>query len=332
MNTLIHEIPSLEKSPEDVYVIHACFTKTDNTNHFSQRVVCIYVQNLNGSYSEKFSIEKYASKSNISIDDIEDWYDDLEIYVLDDFNSFLKGSANSIYIYWLDEGQELVLDILKTRFDELNKGNTTKTFHIIPPSNRKSIQYLIKQISDDETPNDLKLFIKSHNNDQLIAGYLNNGEESNCFAKKEFTRIGTSIVSKVSFFTKLINSYSKKSVGTTNFAPIDLQTMRLIDILKNLNLKSWLFLFGLIGLGYGAGYAITVFQKGKEIESFKSKVTQIEQDLEAKSIELERSNLQFGDSVNALNTKITTLRKKLEHKNDSIHSEQKVDLKAREKK
>jgi hypothetical protein len=314
MNPFVQEIPLLEKNPEDVYVLHACFTKSTNTNHFSQRIVCLYLQNLNGSHSEKFSIEKYASKNNIALDGIEDWYDDLEIYVLDAFNSFLQSKSGSTFIYWLDEGQELVLDIIKARFEELNKESTSKVFQIVPSSNRKSIQYLMKRVSEEEVPDDLKLFIKNHNNQQLIASYLSNGEESICFTKKEFNKIGSSIISKVSFFIKLINNLSKvqaKTGESKTITPIDLQSMRLIDILRNLNVKSWLFLFGLASVGYATGYAITSFTKKSEIESLQKNIGDLEIELKQKSTELGEVSSTFKDSVKLLNENILTLEQAL---------------------
>jgi hypothetical protein len=321
MNPLILEIPSLEKSPEDVYILHACFTKTPNLNQFSQRVVSIYLQNLNGSNSEKYSIEKYASKNNIEIEDIEDWYDDLEVYVLDDFNSFLKGKIGSTFIYWHDDNKELILDIIKERFEELNKENTGKSFQTVPVTHRKSIQYLMKKVSEVEIPSDLKQFIKNHNNGQVIAGYLNNGEESNCFDRKEFNLIGTSIISKVSFFAKLINEHAKQNQKTlVVFAPIDFQSMKVGDIIRNLNLKSWLILAGLVGASLSLGYGVSNYLNSSEIKSLKDDNSDMEKVIKNKQDELTSKTQLFTDSVTTLTDKVLSADKALGLTKDSLEA------------
>ena len=321
MNPLIHEIPSLEKSPEDVYVIHACLIKADNIRHFSPRVICIYVQNLNGSFSERFSIEKYASKNNISLDIIADWYDDLEIYILDDFNSFLKGNSNSTFIYWLDE-QELILDIIKSRFEELNKGNTSKVFHQVSASSRKSLQFLMKKVTNDEIPNDLKLFIKKFNKEQLIVGYLNTGHESNCFDKKEFHKISTSVTSKVSFFAKLLSEHASKQItssSTTVYPPIDLQTMKLFDLLKNLNLKSWLFLLAILSFGFSVGLGVSKLLSSNDIKSLKEQNINLEKSLLEKRKELDDIKSSVIDSTAAHKKQIFLLNKNFQERTDSMN-------------
>src|SRR5438552_1601010 len=131
MKKSIQEILLIKQNPEDVYVIHSSYGKTDNLDHFHPRFYCIYIKNIDASYSNKFSIEKYASKSGIGINDISDWYDDLEISILDELNSLLKAKSECQFIYWAEDGNELILDLIKSRFDELNNDGNNKEFQII---------------------------------------------------------------------------------------------------------------------------------------------------------------------------------------------------------
>jgi hypothetical protein len=313
MNPLTKEIAAIQSSPEDIYVIHCSQSAAGNVNHYNPRISCIYVQNLNSSEGLKFSIEKYASKNKIDINDITDWYDDLEIYVLDDFNTFLKSKLHCTFIYWAEEGKELLLDIIKSRYEELNKEDDKKAFCRVPISNRKTVQHLVKKVfQDDEIPKDLKQFIKHHNNEQLINGFLNNAEESICFDKKDFNTIGTSVVSKVDFFISVINDYSSRDtmqVKDVNSDAIDLQSMNPFSLLRRLNIKSWLLLISIFSAGIGIGK----YFLSQEINTLQNDKSQLEKEI------TDQQNM-FKDSIDNLKAENLKLVKQLKVESDSLIS------------
>ena len=150
------------------------------------------------------------------------------------------------------------MDLIKSRFEELNRDDANKIFTWIPITQRKSIQVLIKKVlSDSSIINDLKQFIKVHNKEQLISGFLNNGEESNCFERQQFNQIGSSVVAKVDFFVKLINEYAtygedkkKKSSPDT----VDIRALSPGTLVKRLTLGSWLIVASLVSGTFWVGY------------------------------------------------------------------------------
>jgi hypothetical protein len=292
MNPIVKEISAVRDNPEDVYVIHCSQYINENRNVYPKRVSCIYLQNLNGSESQRFSLEKFASKNGIEVAGIEDWYDELEYYVLDEFNTFLRTRSHCTFIYWLEEGHGLVLDCVKERYDELNK-EEDKQFHTLSPSNRKTVQYLVKKVyPSSDNHKELKQFIKYYNHDQVVPGYLNAAEESVCFDKKEFQKIETSVVAKVTFFVSLINdcaATSPLSQKDANIDPVDLQSLSPLALMRRLSLKSWGWLIGIFIASGGIGTWIAA----SKINDLKDQNIQLR-------VELDKQKKQYEDSLNLI--------------------------------
>lgn len=329
MNSLIQKIPSLKNNPEDVFIIHLSYGSAKNTNHSSPRIVCIYIQNMDSSISEKFSLEKCASKNKIPINEISYFYNDLEETILDEFNTFLKQKPGCTFIYWAEEGQELCIDILKSRFEEINKEETQKNFYTIPSQNRKSIQFLTKGIYN-ETTSDLKQFIKNNNKNVLIPNFLTSEEEYNRFELNQLNSVSASAIAKVSFFVKLINELSKKEAEQTNkpIAPIDLHSMTPIDIIKNLNTKSIVMLVGLLTSAGGVGYSISLYNSNLKIEKFEKATTQLNDSIVNEHSKYAMLQKKFEDSTTYLNIQLKNNSADIISKTDTIkltlHNNEKV--------
>jgi hypothetical protein len=314
MNPIVKEISAIQSNPEDVYVIHYSQYMDENRSHYPRRVSCIYVQNLNGSESQKFSIDKYAVKNDIDLAAIEDWYDDLEIYVLSDFNTFLRTKMHCTFIYWLEEGQELMLNAIQARYEELNNGEVDKSFYVLSSSNKKVIQNLVSKVDPDSTAyTDLKKFIKYHNQDKILPGFLNTAEESVCFDKKDFSKIETSVVVKVSFFVSLINTCStveSKQKKDPNNDPIDIQSLSPRALLRRLNIKSWAWFIGIIISSFGIGTSLSI-----------SQVTQLKNQNTEFQNQLTEAKKQYEDSLRKYSNSNLNLLNQLRLKSDSLNQE-----------
>jgi hypothetical protein len=297
MNPIVKEISAIQSNPEDVYVIHCSQYTDENRNHYPRRISCVYIQNLNGSESQKFSIDKYAVKNDIDLADIEDWYDELEVYVLSDFNTFLRMKMNCIFIYWLEEGQELMLNALQARYEELNSRDVDKPFYVLSSSNKKTIQNLVNKVDPASAAcTDLKQFIKYHNQDKIFSGFLNTAEESVCFDKKDFNKIETSVMVKVGFFVSLINTCSTADVNgkiQPKNDPVDIQSLSPLDLFRRLSIKSWIWFIGIIISSAGIG---TYFYS-RQITDLKNQNTQLHTQLTDQKQKFEDSLKIYRDSL-----------------------------------
>lgn len=314
------EINVLFNSPEDSYVIHYSFIEADGINSHLNKIISIHAKNLNSSDSREFSIEKTASKNDIPIEDLQDWFDDLELTILDEFNSFLKEKSKCIFIYYCEEdGQGLILDEIKRIFDARNKSYAKKTFKIIPTSNRKSIPFIFRFSNQDKG---LKSFIKKFNQDKLPNGFLTNGEESVSFEKKLFNKIRESISCKIDFIISLLNSENNKSTlyyTKQDNTVINLEDQNLWELIKKFNVKSWGILIAIAIVIFSGGMFLNRILNSKEKNNLIEENTGYKETIELLNKENLKRNIFIIDSVtNVYSKKIELKKEEYDHKLDSI--------------
>lgn len=328
MNPIAKEISALQNSPEDVYVVHFSHGITSNAHHYYPRIVCIYVQNINGSESKKFSIENLAKKQKVPIEEIADWYDELESFLLDEFDEFLRSKTNCIFIYWAEDNKELILDVIKSRFEELNK-KENRSFCSIPNGNRKSVYFLVNKI-DSSAPRDLKQFVKTYNNQALVPGFLTIEEEQSFFDKKDFGKVGTSVVAKVSFFVRIIHDFSNKRVEATNnktkdSEAIDIRALNPIHFFKRLTLGSWLIVLSIISGLFMSGFGLKNYFSNEEIKDISREKAKAEEKLKD-NIESHSNKVQtMEDTIKKLHNENSKLQLNVKEKTDSLRSFQRND-------
>lgn len=294
-------IKDLFNNPEDSYVIHYAFIEADGKINHLRKVISIHARNLNSSDSREFSIEKEASKhKEILIEEIDDWFDDLELSILDDFNSFLKEKSNCRFIYF-EEGHGLILDELKRIFESRNKFDTKKIFKDIPPSNRKSINYLFNYIEQEKS---LKNFIKKYNDDKLPANFLTTQEESVCFEKKNHNKVRESILCKIDFIINLLSHEKNRKKGKNKEGiadSINIEDLKPRDIFKNMSNKSWWWFIGVIVVVLSGVFTAGMWYNKRlnlnEIDKFNNSINNLNNSID--SINTSHQKLfDIKDSVN----------------------------------
>lgn len=267
--TRINEIQALFINPEDSYAIHYSYLDVDSSDGVFKKIISIHARNLDSSDSREFSIDKYVLKNDIPLDDIEDWLDEVELIVLDDFNSFLREKSSCNFIFFgEDNGQGLILNELERVFEARNSAESNKHFKEIPPSKRKSIFYLFQFDSQDKSVKD---FIKLYNQNNLPTGFLTNGGEGACFEKRQFNKVRASVICKIDFIIRLLNSHSSTNpkISENIGQAVDLENLKPSVILKNMNLKSWLWLIGIIGFIFSAGLGLGKFLNTNRVEQLE---------------------------------------------------------------
>ncbi|UTW66372.1 hypothetical protein KFE94_17230 [bacterium SCSIO 12643] len=315
------EITALFSNPEDTYVIHYAYMVVDDANGSSKKIISVYAKNLNSTDSREFSIDKISANHDIPKEDINDIFDDLEEIVLDDFNSFLKEKSKCHFIYYGEEdGLGLILDELKRIFEARNKLDAKKKFKEIPTAKRKSIPYLFQFNDSDKS---LKKFVKKYNENKLPTGFLSCDEEGVSFEKGAYNKVRESVLCKVDFLVTLLNSErNQTSQSSPYLGPLDIETIRPIDILKNLNIKSWILLSGIVAAIFGGGWGLNSWINSGENKDLQKKNEALKAEIEkSKSDHFEQLS-KVADSLNTLNSeKIQKIQNKYESKLDSILSD-----------
>ncbi len=318
--TLREEIKALFTNPEDSYVIHFTYLEKEVQGRSIKKVIAIHAKNLNSTDSREFSIENFASQNDIPFDDLDQWFDDIELAILDEFNSFLKEKAQCNFIYWTeDDGQGLILDELKRIFEARNKAESQKTFKQIPTGSRRSIPYLFKFNEQEIT---LKGFIKQNNSDRLPIAFLTNHEEGACFEKREYQKIRASILCKIDFFIKVLSaSKDQNHQEATKSSAVDIEGLKPIDIIKNMNFKSWLILSGIVLGLLSSGWGLGRYLNTTEEENLKKELKELRKSTDNEKSELNKNNAVAIDSINKIHeVELDSVKNHYQFKLDSISS------------
>lgn len=309
----IKEIQELFRDPEDSYAIHYSYLDLDSSNGVFKKVISIHARNLDSSDSREFSIDSYVLKKDIPLEDIEDWLDEVELIVLDDFNSFLREKYNCNFIFFGEgNGQGLILNELQRIFEARNTAESNKQFKEISSSNRKSVYYLLQF---DSQAKSLKDFIKLYNKGTLPTGFLTNGSEGACFEKKQFNKVRESITCKIDFIIRLLNSINSGEIinkGDNNEA-LDLENMKPGAILKNMNIKSWLWLIGIAVAIFGAGAGFNNYFNSNQVKELTLEKKSLETELKNNKTNSKKIKERVSDSISKVYEKeITSLNRSLD--------------------
>lgn len=314
------EIQALFNNPEDSYVIHFAYIEVDNVASSHKKIISIHAKNLNSTDSREFSIDNFAAKNDIPVEDLEDWFDDIELSILDEFNSFLKEKSVCNFIYYGgDDGQGLILDELKRIFEARNRADANKFFKEIPSSKRKNLPFLFQF---DEQDKSIKSFIKHYNNKKLPIAFLSNGEEGVNFERKHFNKVRESVLCKVDFIIKILNIFKNKTTPITSNSisnSVDLESLKPSAIFKHMNAKSWAFLFGGLAAIFSLGMWVNSLVSTNENNVLESKNKELIEKIEKNDTDFKQRESYLVDSINNYNRlNIKSLTKKYEAKIDSI--------------
>ncbi len=303
----------ISDAPEDIYVIHCAYGDCPNTDQFGDRVVSIFVKNLDSSKSVLVSIEKYASKSGIELNEMKDWHDDLEIAVLDEISDFLKSKSDCNFFFWAEQGKELILDVLQSRFEEINRDSPNKKFADIPASQRWSIKDFLKDRADIDPYDDLKKFIKSNGNGNLV-GYQSSSEERVSFDKSQFGKIKTSIAFKVDFLIGLLQSNvtssdadSSSTLNNRHVEPMDFQKMNLLSFHNKLNIPSIFLFWGFVIAMFGAGFKVSSYFMNEDKKAIIREMNDSKMNHEIQLKSWQKDKKSFKDSISVMNKRIESL-------------------------
>jgi len=317
------EIQALFNNPEDSYVIHFAYLEIDNIASSQKKIISIHTKNLNSTDSREFSIDNFAAKNDIPLEDLEDWFDDIELSILDEFNSFLKEKSICHFIYYGgDDGQGLILDELKRIFEARNRTEANKVFKEIPSSKRKNIPFLFQF---DEQDKSIKSFIKKHNDNKLPIAFLSNGEEGVNFERKHFNKVRESVLCKVDFIIKILNVSKNKIapiIQNSNTTSVDLESLKPSEIFKHMNTKSWAFFIGAVVGLFSLGMWVNSLINTNENNNLKNRNKELIKELEVNKTGYEKREPFLIDSMNTVfDSEINLINAKNESVIDSLKNE-----------
>lgn len=185
-----------------------------NQSDLSPIITSISIRSLDKNYENKyFSLIKEAEKANIELDELEDNYEELEYFLLEEFNVFLKKHRDYIWIHWNMNQIDYGFEALKHRFD-ITARELDKELENIPANNKFDLNYLLENMYGVEYTKDsdrMKALMKENNYSDLKS-YMSTKQESEQFNENQFSQVRNSINSKMNFMFIIIEKLENKTL------------------------------------------------------------------------------------------------------------------------
>ncbi len=202
-------------------VLLICYSYSNvNTNQseLSPIVTSISIRSLDKNYENKyFSLIKEAEKANIDLDDIEDNYEELEYFLLEEFNTFVKKHRDYVWIHWDMNQIDYGFEAIKHRFDITAK-ELDKELENIAANNKFDLNYLLENMYGVEYTkcSDKMKSLMEENNYIDLNSYMSNKKESEEFNEKHFSQVKNSINSKINFMFSVIEKLENNTLKIPN--------------------------------------------------------------------------------------------------------------------
>ena len=198
----------LNKNPSQALVIHYSRQNLmDNESGIATpRIIAIMIKSLDGKQNHCFAIHHEAEKADVILENITDYYDQLEERLLRSFNSFVKNNRDCKWIHWDMNDVHFGFEAIKHRYCVM-VDEEGKDFQEIENHNRINLNTLLKDIygTSYEKEPQLENLMKTNNDGVAKNGHLTLEEEAREFKNLGFPSILESLRCKVNFLLEVID-------------------------------------------------------------------------------------------------------------------------------
>lgn len=189
----IDKLDILKNNYNHVLIIHySCESFIDKPDGYTPRISSIAIKNFHTGQTVSFSIHKVAEMKNISKDNIESMYDQLEKEMLDEYFEFIGHHKEWYYVHWNMRDINYGFEAIKHRYRVLGGKPIDIQEERLVDLSRLLIDYYGSNYIGH--PRLEKLIDK---NEITKKNFLTGKEEAQCFSDKEYIRLHLSTLRKV---------------------------------------------------------------------------------------------------------------------------------------
>lgn len=212
-------VEGLRNNPSQALVIHYSRQNlTDNESGIATpRIIAIMVKSIDGIQNDCFAIHHEAEKADIILENITDYYDQLEERLLRSFNAFVKQNRGCKWIHWDMNDVHFSFEAIKHRYHVMIAENE-QDYQEIPSHNRINLNTLLKDIYGDnyEKEPHFENLMKTNNGGVCKNGYLTLEDEAKAFKNLEFPSILESLRCKVNFLLDVVDKTIKEKLKVSS--------------------------------------------------------------------------------------------------------------------
>lgn len=176
----------------------------------SPRITSVVVRHFKSGQTVSFSTHTVAEYLKIPLDDIENRYDEIEKQLLTQFYDFARDRRERFWVHWNMRNVTYGFEHLEHRYRVL----TGKEPPSIPIEVRINLNDALKNRYGTDYVPDPRMLSLMEANGGKVQGFLSGKEEAEAFKARDFIRMNTSTIAKVSFFGHVIWAALKGKLKT----------------------------------------------------------------------------------------------------------------------
>jgi hypothetical protein len=192
-------LSTINKTLSRYFIIHySCESFFNLPNGASPRIASIAIRSIDDGQTDSFSIHKTAERNGmLSLDQIKDHYDELELDMLEEYMEYISHHTNSFFIHWNMRDSNYGFKAIEHRYLVLqNRIGKSTPLQKIPDTCKIDLPILfVKKYGNQyiEDPQMPKLIDKNQLNPR---DFLTGKEEAEAFTNQEYAKLHLSTLSK----------------------------------------------------------------------------------------------------------------------------------------
>jgi hypothetical protein len=194
----------VRKHADRFYIIHYSSQSLFDaeTGAHSPRITSIVVRHFVTGQTVSFSMHTTAEYLDISPNDVEARYDEVERELLTQFYNFARDRREKFWVHWNMRNVTFGFEHLEHRYRVLTRQQPPS----IPIEVRINLNDVLKSRYGNDYALDPKMLSLMELNGGKVQGFLSGKEEAEAFKRKDFIRMNASTIAKIGFFSFVITS------------------------------------------------------------------------------------------------------------------------------
>lgn len=203
---------SVKRHPDRFYIVHYSSQSLydEGVDGLSPRITSIVVMHYATRQTVSFALHAVAENLNISKDDVEGRYDDIESELLERFFLFLRDRREKYWVHWNMRNITFGFEHLEHRYRSLRKDEPP----IVPVEGRLNLNDILRDRYGSDYASNPRMKTLMLLNGEIDRRFLEGSQEAEAFVKKDFIRMHSSTICKVEFFRHVISLAIKGKLRT----------------------------------------------------------------------------------------------------------------------
>lgn len=196
------QLSAINKNKSQYLIIHySCESFFNVPNGVSPRITSIAIRSFLNGQTDSFSIHKTAERKGITLENINQHYDELELDMLNEYMDYLDHHQNFFFIHWNMRDINYGFKAIEHRYMVLQyKFTSNNNLKKIPDTNKIDLSILfVKKYGGTyiDDPKIIKLMEKNHLKPK---DFLDGKKEAEAFDNQEYIKLHASTLSKTRVF------------------------------------------------------------------------------------------------------------------------------------